>query len=585
MLEVVLTATVEEPRAQPQIRGGGRSGHMAGHGKCENITIPMCTNIAYNQTILPNLLGHSKQEEAGMEIHQFYPLVKVQCSPHLQIFLCLVYAPVCTILEDALPPCRSLCLAAKDGCEELMIKFGYPWPQNLACDNFPTAGPDQLCVEDTESMPGGNRGNIMNEERRIGETYLGSPRGYLPDNYLGVPRGLDGPQHTLLGGDNTGMEFICPKQLKVDPELEYKLTVGDKTVLDCGAPCDQMFFTQGQRQFSRFWVGLSSVVCLLSCAFTILSFVIDCSRFPYPERPIIYLSACYACIALGYVVGFAVGDSIACSDRPEQVTNGGYLPERTIRQGGMQDWRCTILFMIIYFFGMAGSIWWLILTVCWFLSASLKWGQEAIDAQSQWFHVIAWAKPTIMTVTLVVLKKPEGDILTGVCYVGLWDVWSLRWFVLAPFLVYLTIGTIFLMLGLFSLIKIRTVMKQDGSKTDKLEKLIIRIGIFSVLYTVPMTIIIACLFYEQHYFSSWMIQWQERLCLDPHFKRHWAIPCPSPRPGHDVPLPDFTVYMIKYLMVLIIGTVSGFWVWTEKTIQTWCKFFVRLCRVRPEAHV
>ena len=69
-------------------------------------------------------------------------------------------------------------------------------------------------------------------------------------------------------------------------------------------------------------------------------------------------------------------------------------------------------------------------------------------------------------------------------------------------------GTAFLMAGLFSLIKIRTVMKQDGSKTDKLEKLIIRIGIFSVLYTVPMTIIIACLFYEQHYFPAWMVQWQ-----------------------------------------------------------------------------
>ena len=31
--------------------------------------------------------------------------------------------------------------------------------------------------------------------------------------------------------------------------------------------------------------------------------------------------------------------------------------------------------------------------------------------------------------------------------------------------------------GLFSLIKIRTVMKQDGGKTEKLEKLIMRIGI------------------------------------------------------------------------------------------------------------
>merc|ERR1719414_2574754 len=138
----------------------------------------------------------------------------------------------------------------------------------------------------------------------------------------------------------------------------------------------------------------------------------------------------------------------------------------------------------------------------------------------------------------------------------------------------------FLILGLFSLIKIRTVMKQDGSKTDKLEKLIIRIGVFSVLYTVPMTIIIACLFYEQHYLPSWMVQWQEHLCQDPEYRNKWQIPCPINTPTN-VPKPDFSVYMIKYLMVM--GTVSGFWVWTEKTIQTWGNFFRRLCGIRrPE---
>ena len=89
-----------------------------------------------------------------------------------------------------------------------------------------------------------------------------------------------------------------------------------------------------------------------------------------------------------------------------------------------------------------------------------------------------------------VLKKVEGDVLTGTCFVGLWDVWSLRWLLISPLVVYISIGTIFLAMGLFSLIKIRTLMKQDGGKTDKLEKLIMRIGIFSMLYTVPACIII-----------------------------------------------------------------------------------------------
>ncbi len=61
---------------------------------------------------------------------------------------------------------------------------------------------------------------------------------------------------------------------------------------------------------------------------------------------------------------------------------------------------------------------------------------------------------------------------------------------------------------------------------------------------------------------------------DPKY-RAWQIPCP-PRTGDfsaDIPRPDFTVYMIKYLMILIIGIFSGVWVWTEKTVQTWTNLF------------
>lgn len=77
--------------------------------KCEPITIPICMDIPYNLTIMPNMLGHTQQNEAGHEVHQFAPLVKIDCSPDLQFFLCLVYVPLCTVLDEPIPPCRSLC--------------------------------------------------------------------------------------------------------------------------------------------------------------------------------------------------------------------------------------------------------------------------------------------------------------------------------------------------------------------------------------------------------------------------------------------------------------------------------------------
>lgn len=44
------------------------SDYLGPHGKCEPIQIPLCKDIQYNETIMPNLLTHTKQEDAGMEV-------------------------------------------------------------------------------------------------------------------------------------------------------------------------------------------------------------------------------------------------------------------------------------------------------------------------------------------------------------------------------------------------------------------------------------------------------------------------------------------------------------------------------------
>lgn len=127
--------------------------------RCESLTMPICQDLAYNETVFPNLLDHQRQDDAALEAHQFHPLVAVKCSPVLQFFLCTVYAPVCTALDRPVPPCRGLCLAAKQGCEAIMSKFGVPWPGNLDCEKFPEKNtPETLCVgievETFEERPG-----------------------------------------------------------------------------------------------------------------------------------------------------------------------------------------------------------------------------------------------------------------------------------------------------------------------------------------------------------------------------------------------------------------------------------------------
>lgn len=360
--------------------------------------------------------------------------------------------------------------------------------------------------------------------------------------------------------------------------FDYHLKVGDDLEKNCGAPCYDMFFDRGKRNFAQWWIGIWSCICLASTLFTVLTFLIDMQRFRYPERPIIFLSGCYFMVALAYVVGFALRENISCSG-PFEPPNANTRKEEmwpVVTQGTKKE-GCTILFMMLYFFSMASSIWWVILTLTWFLAAGMKWGHEAIEANSQYFHLAAWAVPAIKTIAILAMGQVDGDVLSGVCYTGIYDVDALRGFVLAPLVVYLIIGTSFLLAGFVSLFRIRTIMKSDGTKTDKLEKLMVRIGIFSVLYTVPATIVIACYFYEQAFRDKWMVTWHDKEC------NNFRIACPDPVTSK--PWPDFNVFMIKYLMTVIVGITSGVWIWTGKTFHSWRTFSSRIFMHRTNESV
>ena len=125
--------------------------------RCEEIKIPFCKGLGYNTTIFPNNLAHDTQDEAKTSANEFTTLVESQCSPEIALFLCSLFAPVCTQMHKALPPCRSLCKNAREGCEGLMNKFGFVWPQRFECTQFPNDG---LCIGRNASNPNQQTQNL-----------------------------------------------------------------------------------------------------------------------------------------------------------------------------------------------------------------------------------------------------------------------------------------------------------------------------------------------------------------------------------------------------------------------------------------
>jgi frizzled protein 1/7 len=202
--------------------GSSLSAPVATHGRCEPISIPMCKDIAYNQTIFPNLMGQQTQDAAGQHMSQYVPLIKINCSPHIHFFLCAMYAPVCTILDSAIPPCRALCLAARRNCEDVMLQFDYPWPAEFECSKFPVGGtPDELCVGDADQTE--LTFSTANSGGRVVPAMV--PATDTGSSSAGAGAGLGGGAGGSSSGASSGgaptysqsMDFKCPVQLQMPP--------------------------------------------------------------------------------------------------------------------------------------------------------------------------------------------------------------------------------------------------------------------------------------------------------------------------------------------------------------------------------
>lgn len=512
-------------------------GEIAKEPRCQEISIPMCKSIGYNMTSMPNQFNHETQDEAGMEVHQFWPLVEIKCSPDLNFFLCSVYAPICIEYYDKqLPACRSVCERAKAGCAPIMHQYGFAWPERMDCSKLPRFGDSEnLCMDERNGSAPDQR---FKKKFNLDKKCQGKNSKYCPKCTCKC-------ESPLVSLDSSYRELGRYRN--------SSLSVAG--VEDCTLPCKGVHLSEEERTFAGIWISTVAIVCSVSTLTTLVTFLIDMERFKYPERPIIFLSGCYFMISLGYIIRLIAGhDEVACDG---SIVIYNY---QLVRYNPYGSGLCTTVFLLIYFFGMASSIWWVVLAFTWFLAAGLKWGNEAISSYSTWFHVAAWLIPTVQTIAVLGVAGVDGEPVAGICYVGNQNTSNLRGFVLIPLFVYLVLGSCFLLAGFVSLFRIRNVIKQQGrTKTEKLEKLMIRIGVFSVLYTVPATVVICCYYYEQAYSA----RWQESI----------ACPC-SPYRGER---PDSSVLLLRYFMSLVVGITSGFWIWSSKTLDSWRRFYGRVC--------
>lgn len=545
--------------------------------RCERITIPMCRDMPYNMTRMPNLIDDRSQTDAGMRVHEFQPLVEFGCSKHLKFFLCSLFAPMCTEQVDVpIPSCRAICEEVKTSCLPVLQKFNFPWPAILNCSRLPVPEKNGLCMQfpniteerSPSSHPGIDGGPSVTVPASAFDTIMG-PGDHIPIHVPGSGNGIiRSGVFTHSGGvvGGSGVEFVagssvgpgagslvCPERFVLTDNVYGQATCAPR----CGV---DVYFKNADKHFAEIWMTLWATLCFLSTLFTVLTFWIDMDRFRYPERPIIFLSMCFLIFSSAFLLRMFAGlEAVSCDKTPAG-------EEHLILEGLESTW-CIVIFLLLYYFGMASSIWWVILTLTWFLSAGKKWSNEAIESWSSYFHVAAWGLPAIKTIVVLTLRRVDGDELTGLCYVGNQDLNALSGFVIAPLCVYAVLGIFFFFLGFWALFRIRREMKQGGKNVEKqkLEKLMVRIGVFSGLYTVPALCVLACHFYEHWNFRRWKTV---AMVNGYDCKRDGDGQCELTNS-----IPVVEVFMLKIFMSLIVGITSGVWIWSSKTWNSWTNFF------------
>lgn len=541
---------------------------------CEPIRIEMCKGLGYNMTGMPNLVGHELQQDAELQLQTFTPLIQYGCSTQLKFFLCAVFTPMCTEkVPFSIGPCRPLCQNVKARCQPVLQEFGFPWPASLDCMKFPSENNHQhMCMEGPKPESHETLSSTISHVR----TKEISDRRIKPNRHqhkvIPDTRGRDtftsADIHYHTGESNKRRNFGLCSHFKFFDQYYY-INRTQRCAHNCSA---DILFTSDNKNFSDIWISLWATLCFASTMFTLLTFFVDSNRFQYPERAIILLAVNFNAYSVAYFIRLIAGrNEVSC-----QLDSQHDVP--ILIQEGLDNVTCTIVFVLLYFFGMASAVWWVVLTITWFLTAGLKRSPESMQQKCTYFHLAAWGLPSLKTIAILVMRAVDADELTGTCFVGNQNRSTLMLFVILPSLVYLIIGVFFLLCGLCAIYRAKqncqvchlrpgsyhsssshphlfthqALSYCNAKMGEKSEVLMVRIGIFAFFYIIPIGCVTAANFYEYILRESWY---------------HVGTP----------DRPNVEIFTLKTFMSLVVGIKTGLWIWSSKTpLTTWRKVGKRL---------
>ncbi|XP_029176490.1 protein smoothened isoform X2 [Nylanderia fulva] len=413
------------------------------------------------------------------------------------------------------------------------------------------------CVNNTVELPSQEMCKMVSGPCRMLINHTIWPSFAKCDNTKLFPR--------LCKNDIRELKFnITGKCLKPLVPTDNVLSIFDG-VEGCGTECYNPLYTSDEHNQIHSFIIWAAGICCAFNLFTVITFLIDWrSANKYPALVIFYINGCFLVSCIGWLVQFSPTGREVIICRKDGTLR--------MREPSGENLSCVIVFVLVYYFLMAAMVWFVILTYTWHMSfRALGTIQDRINKKSAYFHLIAWCVPLVLTVAIMALGRIDGNSMTGICFVGYTDH-AAKIFVLGPVLIVMLVGGYFLCRGLYTLIRLKISSQEIISEraSSKIKQTIVRMGFFSIAILAAVVVTFYCEIYEiQH---SW--EWRQSY-------RNYMI-CAITTMYADVSdckidtRPSTGKLQLHLLALFATGILMSSWVWTNSTVNTWCRFLRRI---------
>lgn len=240
---------------------------------------------------------------------------------------------------------------------------------------------------------------------------------------------------------------IRPHSFEADIRLTQPQVISNETIVaELNNSCSGEF-TIPQKVIAKYILVATGSLNAIFCLISVSLYICNRNRFAHPLRPLVFLAQACMVEILSYLPQLLFRwDVFLCGND-------------TTTDNKLTSIACMGQFATAYYARTAMGMWFVILSLSWFLSACKSWAPEAIRGLDRWFYVLAWVLPLFPPTLSLIFQKVGVDELINSCYLGYSNKITFFLFAILPEAFSILIGVAFLSLTLASLLRMYRELK------------------------------------------------------------------------------------------------------------------------------